>query len=111
MSPLPAILTLGYPWVHVRPSNYSDVSSNIEALIDKALSLAPTLNILNVYPDNGHIQLGENLDNLQLRSENNIVENLILLYDVFNITRSETNLRITMRIIWDVYDFKIELRL
>ena len=64
MSPLPAILTLGYPWVHVRPSNYSDVSSNIEALIDKALSLAPTLNILNVYPDNGHIQLGENLDNL-----------------------------------------------
>ena len=55
MSPLPAILTFGYPWVYVHLSNCSNVPSNIKALIDKVLSLAPALNIPNVYPDNGHI--------------------------------------------------------
>ena len=55
MFPLPAILTLGYFWAHIHPSNCSDVPSNIKALIDKTLSLTPTLNVSNVYPDNGHI--------------------------------------------------------
>ena len=53
--PLLVILTLEYPWVHVYPSNHSNVSSNIEVSIDKTLSLAPTLNVPNVYSDNGHI--------------------------------------------------------
>ena len=44
-------------------------------------------------------------------SENDIVENLILLYDVFDIARSETNLRIIVEVIWDAYDFQIELGL
>jgi len=110
ISPLPAILTLGYPWVYICLSNHSDVSSNIEALIDKAFSLAPALNVSNVNSDNGHIQLGGNLDNLWFGSGNNI-ENLILLYDVFDIARRETSLRIIMGIIWDAYNFQIELRL
>ena len=55
VSLLLAIIILGYYWVHVHPSNYSNIFSNIEASIDKALSFTPTLNVLNVYLDNGHI--------------------------------------------------------
>ena len=111
MFPLPAILTFGYPWVYVHLSNCSNVPSNIKASIDKVLSLAPTLNIPNVYPDNGHIRLGRNLDDSWFGSKNNIVKNLILLYDVFDIARRETNLRIIVGVIWDAYDFQIGLGL
>ena len=34
MTPLPAILTLGYAWVHVSTSNYGNIFANIEAAID-----------------------------------------------------------------------------
>jgi len=108
---LPTILTLEYSWVHVCPSNRNNVPFNIEASIDKVLSLAPTLNIPNVYPNNEHIWLGENFDDSWFGSKNDIVENLILLYDIFNITRRKTNLRIIIEVIWDAYDFQIGLGL
>ena len=34
MTPLPAILTSGYVWVHVSISNCSNILANIEAVID-----------------------------------------------------------------------------
>ena len=36
---------------------------------------------------------------------------MILLYDVFDIARRETNLRIIVGVIWDAYDFQIGLGL
>ena len=50
--PPPAVFALGYAWVHVRPSNSSDISANVKALIDEALSFASALMIPNVDPDN-----------------------------------------------------------
>ena len=34
MTPLPAVLTLGYTWIHVNTSNSSNVPTNIEASVD-----------------------------------------------------------------------------
>ena len=34
MTPLPAILTLGYAQVYISTSNYSNILANVEAVID-----------------------------------------------------------------------------
>jgi len=34
MTPLPAILTLEYAWIHVNISNYGNILADIEAAID-----------------------------------------------------------------------------
>ena len=55
VSLLPAIFALGYTWVHVSPSDSSDISANIKAPIDGALSFASALIIPNVNPYNRHV--------------------------------------------------------
>ena len=50
MSPLPTVLTLRNPWVHVCSVNGHNVSSNVESLIDDVLRTRTTLRILDVYP-------------------------------------------------------------
>ena len=55
MIPLPSIFTLWHPEVHISISNSGNISSNIEVSIDEALSLHSTLNVPNVYPDDGYV--------------------------------------------------------
>jgi len=55
MIPLPAVLALGYPWVHICTSNHRYVASNIEIPVDQAFCLASALNILNINLDNGYV--------------------------------------------------------
>jgi len=51
VSSLPAVFALGDAWVHVHPSNSSNIPANIEALVDEALSFVTALMISNVDPD------------------------------------------------------------
>jgi len=53
--PFSAIFALWYSRVHVSTSNDHDILFNIEASVDKALSPATTLNILNIYPNDRHV--------------------------------------------------------
>jgi len=58
MTPLPAIFALEDTWVHVCSSDCSDVVAYIEASVDEKFCVLTTLNIPNVDPNYGHIQLG-----------------------------------------------------
>ena len=50
MSPLPTVLTLRNPWVHVGSANSRNVSSNVESPIDDVLCTRTILRIPDVYP-------------------------------------------------------------
>ena len=52
MSPPPAVFALGHAWVHVSPSDSSNIPANVKALIDEVPSFASTLIVPNVDPDN-----------------------------------------------------------
>ena len=56
MTLFPAIFTLQYSGVHINISNSCDILSNIEVLVDKALSSTTALNIPNIYPNNRHVR-------------------------------------------------------
>ena len=49
MSPLPTVLTLRNPWVHVGSVNSRNVSSNVESPIDDVLRTRTILRIPDVY--------------------------------------------------------------
>ena len=55
MPPFLTIFALEHTWVHIHPSDGGNVVSYIKTSVDKALSLASTLDILNVQLDDGHI--------------------------------------------------------
>ena len=61
VTPFPAVFALENSGIHVCSSNSSDVVANIEASVDKHFSIVTTLNILYIYPDNGHVGLQGNL--------------------------------------------------
>ena len=52
MFPPPAVFALGHTWVYVSPSDSSNISANVKALIDEASSFASALIVPNVNPDN-----------------------------------------------------------
>jgi len=88
VSPLPAILALGNSWIHIRTSNCGDVIAHIEAPVNK-FSIFSTLNIPDVDPNDGHIRLRRDFNNSQFRCEEDVVENMILLEDGFDIKRGK----------------------
>ena len=89
VSPLPAILALGNSWIHIRTSNCGDVVAHIEAPVNEKFSIFSTLNIPDVDPNDGHIRLRRDFNNSRFRREGDIVENMILLEDGFNVKRSK----------------------
>jgi len=58
MTPLLAIFALGDTRVHVCSSDCSDVVAYVEASVDEEFCILTALNIPNVDPNYGHIQLG-----------------------------------------------------
>jgi len=79
MSPLLAIFALGDSWVHVCSSYGSDISANIKAPINKALSFAATLVIPDVDPNYGHVRFQEYFNNSRSCSKFDVVKDLVLL--------------------------------
>ena len=109
VSPFSAIFALQNSRVHVSSSNCCNIPSNVEGMVDEAFSSATTLNIPNINPDDWHVGFGWHFDNLWFGSESNVVEDLVLLYDSFDVTGDKTVLRITMQEIQDAYYFEIGL--
>jgi len=97
VSPLPAILALGNSQIHVRTSNCGDVIAHIEAPVNKKFSVFSTLNIPDVKPNNGHIRLRRDFNNSRFRREGDVVENMILLEDGFDVKRSKFFYGVGMR--------------
>ena len=85
MTPLPTVFTLRNTRVHISHSNHHNIPSNIETSINKAFSLGSTLCIPNVDPHNGHIRLQWYFDYPWFGGKSNVVKDMILLYDVFDI--------------------------
>ena len=63
MSLLSAIFVLENARVHVSTTNYSNMSSYVEATVNKSLTQYTTLGILDVNPYNNHIKLWRYFDN------------------------------------------------
>ena len=90
MTPFPTVFTLRNTRVCISYSNCRNISSDIETPINKAFSLDSTLGIPNVNLYNHYIRLGRYFDYPQFRGKGNVVEDLILLNDIFNIFWWET---------------------
>ena len=82
--PFLAIFALRDIWVHVCTINCSNMSSYVKTSINETFSFRATLIILYINIDNSYIKLGGYFNNLRSRSENNIVEDMCRLNDLFN---------------------------
>ena len=81
----PTVLVLEYAWVHICTLYGDYVIFYIKAMVNKSLNFTPTLNIPDIKPYNGYIQLWEHFDNMWFKYEHNIVKYLILFDNIFNI--------------------------
>ena len=86
----PAILTLGNIQVHICISNCSDKSSNIKSFVNEGFSFGTTLSIPNINPNYYYVWLGRHLDDPGFWGQNNIIENIIVLKNLFNIIWYDT---------------------
>ena len=86
VAPPPTILVLGDSWVHVCSSNGSDVVAYIEVSVDKHFSIADTLYIPYINPDDCHIGFWKDFDDLRLQYQSDVVENMVVLEDAFDHT-------------------------
>ena len=87
ITPLPAILTLRNPQIHVGSSNYSNNAFNVEASVDDLLGVWAILGIPNINPNDYHIRLGKHFDNAQFRHENNVIKDMVVSENTLNIVR------------------------
>ena len=55
IAPLPAVLILGYSWIHVSIFNCSNMASYIEASVNQTFGIDTALDILYVDPNYSHI--------------------------------------------------------
>ena len=111
MTPLPTVFTLRNTRVRISHSNHRNIPSNIETLINKTFSLDSTLCVPNVDPHNGHIRLWWYFDYPRFGGKGNVVEDMILLYNVFSIIWCDVLLEVvaSMWIIWDADDLEVQL--
>ena len=89
VSPLSAILALENSQIHIHISNSGDVIAHIEVPVNEKFSIFSTLNIPDVNPNNGHVRLRRDFNNSRFRCEGDVVENMILLEDGFDVKRSK----------------------
>ena len=89
MSPFPAVFALGSSGIHVGASDSDYVTSNIKAPVNQSFNFTTTLNIPNINLYNGHVWFRRNFDDSWFRSKDNVVEYMILFYDLFDHTRVE----------------------
>ena len=101
VTPLPTIFALQYARVHVGFPNGCNITSNVETSVNEHLGITATLDVPDIYPNNWHVRFRRNLYYSWFRSKRNIIKDMILLEDHFNVIRSKPFLRILMRVEWD----------
>ena len=104
MTPLLIIFAPQYTKVHVGSPNDCDITSDVETSVNEHFGITATLDIPNIYPNNQHVRFRGNLYYSWFRSKRNIVEDMILLENYFNIIKSKPFLRILIRVKWDTND-------
>jgi len=87
MSPFPAVFTLWNIRVYICSINSGNWTSNIESPVNNFFGFRAVLHILYVNPNDRHIWFQRDLDDSRLRCENNIIENVIIFKDSFDIVR------------------------
>ena len=107
MTPLPTILALRNTRIHVGALHCCDDTSYIETSVNNFLSVVTVLGILYVNPDNSHVRFrGDH--NMRFWCEDNIIKNMIVLEDAFNIFRRDMSVGFVDKV-WDAHNFKIGL--
>ena len=86
MTPFPAVFILWDSRVCVSHPNSHNKSSDVEALIDEFFGFYTALSIPDVDLYNCHIQFGRYFNYSWLGCESDVVENLVLLDNSFDIT-------------------------
>jgi len=76
---------LGNARIHVRSPDGCDVVANVEAPVNKQFSVMTTLYVPYIYPDDGHVRLWRDFDYSWSGCKRNIVKDVILFEDGFNI--------------------------
>jgi len=110
MIPPLAIFVLKHAQVHVGAPYSCYMVSYVKASVNKSLSFTSTLHIADVEPYNGHIWLWRYLDDLWFRSKHNVIKDLVLLDDVFDVLWCEV-VWFIMLVIENVYYLQVGLRL
>ena len=94
MTPFSTVFTLRNARICISHSNCCNIPSDIETSINKAFSLDSALCIPNVDPHSSHIRLRRDFDHPWFGGKSNVVEDMILLYDVFDVVWCDMLLRI-----------------
>ena len=90
---LPAIFVLGDARVYVGTSHCSDNVSDIESSVDDSFGIATILVVPNIDLDNCHVRLGRNFNNVWSWCKDDVIEDVIVLEDAFNILRGDMHVR------------------
>ena len=88
-------LLLLFPMSHDQSCDF--VIAHIEAPVNEKFSVFSTLNIPDVKPNDGHIRLRRDFNNSRFRYEGDVVENMILLENSFDVKRSKFLYGVGMR--------------
>ena len=107
MSPFPAVFALGNTRIHVCSTNRGDVFAYIEASVDQEFSVLPTLHVPNINPNDSHIGFWRDFDNPQFGCKGDVVENVVLFEDSFNVGRGKLLLRVLVRVERNSYDLQV----
>jgi len=89
MTPFPAVFTLWDFRVHISCPNSCNKSSDVEAPIDKSFGFYTALSIPDINLYNCHIQFGRCFNHSWLGCKSDVVKNLVLLDNSFDITWGE----------------------
>ena len=108
VSLFPTIFALRSAWVHVSTSHHSNDTSNIELPIDDFFSIITILYIPYINSDNSHIWLGWKFNDSQSWCKDDIIENVIVFEDTFDILKEDVHVWLVDKV-WNTYNFEVKL--
>ena len=82
------------------------MATNVKEFVDQNLGIRATLRIPNVNSDNSYVRFGRNFDNMRVKGEDNVIENISHLKNSFNNVSSDKQVHI-FDVIRDVQDFEL----
>ena len=108
MLPFSTIFALRNTWVYVGTPHYSDNTSNIKLPVNDFFSIVTILCITDVNLDNSYVWLGRDFINYWFWHKNNIIENMVVLENMFDILRQDVCVWLIDKV-RNAYDFDIKL--